>query len=70
MLVESAGAFERFIVEGLDATAKVGTMIGDDRERCALRFQDGRAVFVLTQKGCKVSAKLSGTKYWPDADLN
>ena len=70
ILVESAGAFERFIAEGLDATAEVGTMIGDDREQRALRFQDGRAVFVLTQKGWKVSAKLSGTKYWPDADLN
>ncbi len=44
-------------------------MIGDDTQRLALRFHDGRALFVLTQKGWKVSAKLSGTNYWPDADL-
>jgi hypothetical protein len=37
-------------------------------EQLALRLQDSRAVLVLTHKGWQVSAKLSGTRYWPDAD--
>ena len=45
-------------------------MAGDEQEQLALRFQQARAVFVLTQKRWKVSARLMGTKYWPDAVLN
>jgi len=59
-----------FITRGIDATAEAGTMIGDEQKQLALRVPQGRAAFVLTQKGWKVSARLSGTKYWPDAELN
>jgi hypothetical protein len=58
------------MAEGFDATAEVGALLGDDKERLALHCQDGRAVLVLTQKGWTVSAKLSGTKYRPDDELN
>ena len=44
-------------------------MAGDEQEQLALRFQQARAVFVLTQKRWKVSARLTGTKYWSDAEL-
>jgi hypothetical protein len=54
----------------MDATAEAGTLTGDSKDELALRFDDGRAVFVLTKKGWKVSAKLTGTKYWPDEGLN
>lgn len=70
ILFETQAAFDEFITQGIDATAEAGTMIGDEREQLALRFHQGRAVFVLTQKGWKVSARLSGTRYWPDAELN
>ena len=70
ILFETQGAFDEFITQGLDATAEAGTMVGEDQEQLALRFQQGRAVFVLTQKGWKVSARLSGTKYWADPQLN
>ena len=70
ILFENAFAFNKFITQGLDATAEAGTMTGDSKDQLALRFDDGRAVFVLTKKGWKVSAKLSGTKYWPDDGLN
>ena len=69
-LFEKAFGFNKFITQGMDATAEAGTMTGDDKDQLALRFDDGRAVFVLTKKGWKVSAKLSGTKYWPDEGLN
>ncbi|MGB5834786.1 MAG: hypothetical protein WBG92_22760 [Thiohalocapsa sp.] len=70
ILFENAFAFNKFITQGLDATAEAGTMTGKDQGGLALRFDEGRAVFVLTQQGWKVSAKLAGTKYWPDKGLN
>jgi hypothetical protein len=70
ILFENAFAFNKFVLQGLDATAEAGTMTGEAKDQMALRFESGRAVFVLTQQGWKVSAKLSGTKYWPDTGLN
>ena len=70
ILFETQAAFDEFITQGIDATAEAGTMAGDEQEQLALRFQQGRAVFVLTRKGWKVSARLSGTKYWVDPELN
>jgi lipid-binding SYLF domain-containing protein len=70
ILFENQFGFEKFITQGLDASAEAGTITGDTSDQIALRFDDGRAVFVLTRKGWKVSAKLAGTKYWPDESLN
>lgn len=70
MLFENAASFHEFVTQGLDAAAQVGTMLGEEREELALRFTDGKAVFVLTGKGWKVSAKFTGSRYWPDEALN
>jgi len=70
ILFETQAAFYKFITQGIDATAEAGTMVGEEQEQLALRFEQSRAMFVLTQKGWKVSARLTGTKYWPDAELN
>jgi hypothetical protein len=70
ILFEDAEALRRFVTEGLDASAEAGTILGDDNRRLALHFEDGRAVFMLTKTGWKVSAKLAGTRYWPDDGLN
>jgi lipid-binding SYLF domain-containing protein len=70
ILFEDAAAFQTFVAEGLDATAEVGTMAGQEKEQLPLRFDDGKAVFVLTGKGWKVGAKLIGSRYWPDEELN
>jgi lipid-binding SYLF domain-containing protein len=67
---ENAFSFQKFVTQGLDATAEAGTITGDSSDQIALRFDDGRAVFVLTKEGWKLSAKLAGTKYWPDKALN
>ncbi len=61
--------FNKFVTQGFDASAEAGTMIGDDKEQLGLHYENGRALFVLTQKGWKVSAKLAGTRYWPDEAL-
>lgn len=70
MLFEDAASFHDFVSRGLDAAAQVGTMMGEEREELALRFTDGKAIFILTGKGWKVSAKLTGSRYWPDEALN
>jgi hypothetical protein len=70
ILFENAFAFNKFVTQGLDAGAEAGAMTGDDKQQLALHFEDGRAVFMLTGSGWKVSAKLAGSKYWPDRALN
>jgi lipid-binding SYLF domain-containing protein len=70
ILFENAFGFHKFVTQGLDAAAEAGTMTGDETDDLTLRYEQGRAVFVLTNKGWKVSAKLAGTKYWPDKALN
>jgi hypothetical protein len=70
ILFEDRGSFAEFIEKGMDATAQVGTMTGEDQDQLALRFNEGKAVFVLTKKGWKIAAKLTGSRYWPDEELN
>jgi lipid-binding SYLF domain-containing protein len=70
ILFQDDATFERFINQGLDASAEVGTMAGKDKERLALGFNEGKAVFVLTGKGWKIAGKLTGSRYWPDETLN
>ena len=70
LLFESPFAYQKFITQGLDATAEANTMAGEQKEHLALGFEDGRAAFVLTKKGWKLSAKLTGSRYWPDEQLN
>jgi len=70
ILFEDSAGFKSFVERGLDATAQVGAMAGEEKEGLALRFNEGKAVFVLTKKGWKVAAKLTGSRYWPDEELN
>lgn len=70
ILFEDGATLERFLAEGLDATAGVGAMAGEEKEQLRLGFDEGKAVFVLTGKGWKVAAKLTGSRYWPDEALN
>jgi lipid-binding SYLF domain-containing protein len=70
ILFQDDATLERFINQGLDASAEVGTMAGKDKERLALGFNEGKAVFVLTGKGWKIAGKLTGSRYWPDETLN
>jgi lipid-binding SYLF domain-containing protein len=70
ILFQDRATLGRFINQGLDATAEVGTMAGEEKERLALGFNEGKAVFVLTGKGWKIAGKLTGSRYWPDETLN
>ena len=66
ILFENNAEFHEFITQGLDATAEVGAMAGEEKEQLAMRFNEGKAMFVLTGKGWKIAAKLTGSRYWPD----
>ncbi len=70
ILFQDQAGFDTFIREGFDAGGGVTTMAGDDRGDLKLAYTDGRAVFLLTRKGWKISAKLTGSRYWPDQSLN
>jgi hypothetical protein len=70
VLLKDKWDFEAFVTQGYDATADAGTMLGDKTSNLNMHFVDGRAFFVLTQQGWKISATAAGTKYWPDRSLN
>jgi ElaB/YqjD/DUF883 family membrane-anchored ribosome-binding protein len=70
ILFEDGFDFGRFVTQGVDASAEARTMAGDETNRAALNFEDGRAVFVLTERGWSVSAKAMGARYWPDKGLD
>ena len=70
ILFEDAPGFAAFVAEGLDAATEVGAMVGEKKDQLVMRFNEGKAVFVLTGKGWKITAKLTGSRYWPDEALN
>jgi lipid-binding SYLF domain-containing protein len=70
ILFEDAASYRDFVTNGYDATAEAGSMFGDQETTAGLRFVDGRAIFHVTESGWKVSASATGTRYWPDPDLN
>jgi hypothetical protein len=70
ILFEDAASYGDFVANGYDATAEAGSMFGDEETTAGLRFVGGRAIFHLTDSGWKVSATATGTRYWPDPDLN
>jgi hypothetical protein len=70
ILFEDGFDFGRFVTQGVDASAEARTMAGDDTNRAALNFENGRAVFVLNERGWSVSAKAMGARYWRDKGLN
>lgn len=70
ILFQDAAGFAAFVAEGLDAATEIGAMAGEEKEQFVIRFNDGKAVFVLTGMGWKIAAKLTGSRYWPDEALN
>ena len=70
ILFKDVWDFDVFVAMGYDATAEAGSMFGDEKAEIGVRFVDGRAIFVLTKQGWKVSATAAGTKYWADQNLN
>lgn len=70
ILFEDPAKFAEFVDSDYDASAGVSTMAGQQRDELAVQFNDGEVMFLLTPKGWKVAAKLTGSRYWPDEPLN
>jgi lipid-binding SYLF domain-containing protein len=70
MLFENKSAFEKFVNEGFEAGGDASAVVGSDSAGVQARFVDGLAVYELTEKGLKLAADITGTKYWKDDDLN
>ena len=70
IMFETKADYQRFVDDGYDASADAGVMDGDEASKSEVRFTEGRSIFVLDKTGWRVNANATGTKYWPDEDLN
>jgi lipid-binding SYLF domain-containing protein len=59
-----------FVESGWDASADAMAAANEDSADTGLKLKNGVTVFKLDEKGLALSATLTGTKYWKDADLN
>ena len=63
-------SFDDFVTNGWTADAEATAAANEDTGDAALRLKNGVSVYKLDEQGVALSATLSGTKYWQDADLN
>ncbi len=70
ILFETHADFQRFVVNGYDATAGGGAQAGGDKSGDEVRFTQGQSVFILDKDRWRVNAGLEGTKYWRSPELN
>jgi lipid-binding SYLF domain-containing protein len=70
ILFEDEKTFRSFMDRGIEAGTAASAVLGADSTGADIRFTDGTAVYQLTEKGLKLSADITGTKYWKDDDLN
>jgi hypothetical protein len=70
ILFETAPRFEDFVINGYEATAEAGSVMGEDKADETVRFVDGRSTFVLSKKGWRVNANATGAKFWRATELN
>ncbi len=69
-LFEDKDAFDKFVDQGVEVGSAANAAFGEDGEGVAVRFVDGVAAYELTEKGLKLTADITGTKYWKNSDLN
>lgn len=69
-LFETRTRFRQFVNEGWDAGGSGSLAAADAGANLGATFQNGLAVFQITEKGLMASADLTGTKYWKNDELN
>ena len=67
---ENQKAFNRFVTKGWHADASANAAAGTKGANEVASFNDGVAIFQLTNKGRMAQADVSGTKYWKHKKLN
>jgi lipid-binding SYLF domain-containing protein len=70
ILFENEKRFRSFMDSGIEAGTAAAAVLGTDSTGADIHFTDGTAVYQLTEKGLKLAADITGTKYWIDDDLN
>ena len=70
ILFENKNTFDTFVNEGFEAGSEASAVAGSDAQDLGARFDQGMAVYELTEKGLKLAVDFTGTKYWKDDDLN
>ncbi|PCH74923.1 MAG: hypothetical protein COC12_02690 [Rhodobacteraceae bacterium] len=70
ILFENDRIFENFVTNGYEATAEAGSVMGEDKTDETVRFVDGRSTFVLSKKGWRVNASVTGARFWLASELN
>jgi len=67
---ENQKAFDRFVEKGWQADASANAAAGTKGANETASFNNGVAIFQLTNKGLMAQADVSGTKYWKNKKLN
>lgn len=70
VLFEDESAFRRFVEQGYDASAEAVGLAGPEQADLSARYQEGVSFYRVTKAGLKLAATVSGTRFWPDAELN
>jgi len=70
ILFENKDTFNTFVSEGFEAGSEAGVVAGTDAQDLGVRFDQGMAVYELTEMGMKLAVDFTGTRYWEDDDLN
>ncbi|MEK7794621.1 MAG: YSC84-related protein [Candidatus Hydrogenedentota bacterium] len=59
-----------FVEKGWEAGASANAVAGEDGKNTEAAFNNGVAVFQMTEGGLMLQADISGTKYWKHKKLN
>ena len=70
ILFENKNTFDTFVTEGFEAGSEASAVAGSEAQDLGARFDQGMAVYELTEKGLMLTVDITGTRYWKDDDLN
>ena len=70
ILFENKNKFDTFVTEGFEAGSEASAVAGSEAQDLGARFDQGMAVYELTEKGLMLTVDITGTKYWKDDYLN
>lgn len=69
-LFQDEGTLKNFIEKGWQADAGATASAGKNAAEAKTDFNNGLAIYQLTEKGLMLNADIAGTKYWQNDNLN
>ncbi len=69
-LFEDKKTFDEFVNKGWQADANANAVAGTKGLNAEAAFQNGIAVYQITEAGLMLQADIAGTKYWKNKKLN